>query len=60
MESICKKSLTVHTEVGLSPANQGNNTMDKLGPVPSETPCQSLFFFFLNYICIVHGVIITN
>lgn len=58
MESICKKSITVHTEVALSPANQGNNTMDNLSPVPSEIPFQSLFFF--NYICIVHSVILTN
>lgn len=64
MENIYSKSLTLYTELGLTSANQENNTVDKLGPVPSETPFQSLFFVFVifvkNYIYIVHSIISPN
>lgn len=33
MENIYKASLTMNTDLGLSPANQGNNAMYKLGPI---------------------------
>lgn len=64
MENIYSKSLMLYTELGLTSANQENNTVDKLGPVPSETPFQSLFFVFViflkNYIYIVHSIISPN
>lgn len=57
MENIYLKSLTLYTELGLTPANQANNTVDKLGPVPSETPSQNLFVFF--FFCKITFVLYT-
>lgn len=54
MENIYSKSLTLYTELGLTSANQENNTVDKLGPVPSETPFQSLFFVFVIFFKKLH------
>lgn len=50
MENICGKRLTVHTELCLPAANQESYTINKFGPVPSQTTFQSLFLFLITVV----------
>lgn len=56
-EDLWKKSPSEH-KLSSSPANQGNNTMDKLGTAPHKTLFQSLIFS--NIVFFARSVISTN